>query len=264
MTEEAMTKRIERPLLDELAANFVCPACFSNRVFDYGGSEFQGCHRCSTIAAKDRRTTAVYDRAYVAERYDRYPTTRPMSRLRLQIVNNVLRLYESLEAGTINVERGSILDVGYGNGDFIRLALASGWNAYGNDVNPTPYEGVRPVPLPDGQSNSDRYRVITFFDALEHFEDMAQVRQVSRFTDWIIASFPKPAPQFPYKTDGYKHYRPGEHHLYFEPWSLERIFSVEGRRAKLVYASHPEDSIRGKRSDGGPNITTCALRCYDA
>jgi hypothetical protein len=90
-----------------------------------------------------------------------------------------------------------------------------------------------------------------------------QVRWVSRYTDWIIASFPNPAPEFPYKLD-WKHYRPGEHHLYFQPSSLERIFSFDERVAKLVYFGSPEDSIRGKRPDGGPNITTVALRCQNA
>jgi len=239
-----------------------CPACFSNQTFDYAGSEFRGCSICSTIYAKDRRTTAVYDATYVAERYDRYPTTRPMSTLRYEVMMQVLNLYDALENGKKLVNPGRLLDVGYGNGDFIRVCSQRGWDAFGNDVNPTEYAGVRRVPLP-GNANSNHYDVVTFFDALEHFEDLATVRWVSHFTDWIIASFPTVPPEFPYKTD-WKHYRPGEHHLYFSANSLETIFSHNQRVAKVIYAGAPEDSIRGKRSDGWRNITTCVLRCHNA
>lgn len=241
-----------------------CPACLSWQTFEYSGCAFLGCHNCMTISAKDRHTTAVYDAEYVAQRYDRYPTTRPMSILRYRLMMGVLDTCEAMEEGRWTPRFGPLLDVGYGNGDFIRYCHERGWDAFGNDVNPTVYPGVRQVPLPDGERNSTHYRVVTFFDTLEHFETHEQVRRVSHYTDWIICSFPTVPPEFPYKTEGYKHYRPGEHHMYFEPQSLEAIFSFDERLARIVYIGHPEDSIRGKRPDGGPNITTVALRCYDA
>jgi hypothetical protein len=261
MNQERLSEASPSTMMD---AASVCPACFSWQTFDYPGGEFRGCHLCGTIAARDRRTTAVYDAQYVALRYDRYPTTRPMSILRYRIMMGVLDLCEAMEEGRFTPRLGPMLDVGYGNGDFIRYCIERGWDAYGNDVNPTVYPNVRQVPLPDADKNSTHYRVVTFFDALEHFEDHREVRWVSHYTDWIIASFPTLAPEFPYKTEGYKHYRPGEHHMYFEPQSLERIFSFDERVARVEYVGCPEDSIRGKRRDGGQNITTVALRCYDA
>jgi len=184
-----------------------------------------------------------------------------MSILRYEVMMAALNLYKTVETGN-HIHPGLLLDVGYGNGDFIRVCQAYGWTSFGNDVNPTRYLGVCQVPLP-GPDNPTRYQVVTFFDALEHFENLKQVRRLSHYTEWIIASFPTIPPEFPYKTEGYKHYRPGEHHLFFQPTSLETIFSVQGRQAKVVYFGGPEDRIRGKRADGGRNITTVVLRCSD-
>src|SRR3546814_16460864 len=57
--------------------------------------------------------------------------------------------------------------------DLIRHAFDNCWDAFGYDVNPTEYDGVRRVDLPFTPLPArERYRVITFFDALEHFEDL--------------------------------------------------------------------------------------------
>jgi hypothetical protein len=51
--------------------------------------------------------------------------------------------------------------------------------------------------------------------------------------------------------------------MFFEPTGLETIFSFHERQARVVYIGGPEDRIRGKRADGGRNITTVVLRCSD-
>lgn len=240
-----------------------CPACLSWATFAYGGGEFMGCNHCRTISAVDRRTTAKYDHIYVASRYDRYKTTRPMSVLRLHVLHTVLQLNESLEKGYIAVQKGPLLDVGYGNGDFIRVARSEGWEPYGNDVNPAEYEGVERVDLPPVARDNRRYRAITFFDALEHFEDLSIARWCSHYTDWLLLSFPAVPDNFPFDKN-WKHYRPGEHHLHFQPESLEKIFSHNGRVAEIVYKGSPEDNIRPPARGSARNIWTVALRCRDA
>lgn len=237
-----------------------CPACLSHSTCSVSGNEFSECTVCNTIFSRNRRTTARYDAAYVAARYDRYGTTAKMSRLRLEVLEGVLRLHESLNRGSVVVERGRLLDVGYGNGDFIRTARAGGWDAWGNDVNPTAYEGVRPANLPNVPDWPIRYRVITFFDSLEHFEDTLFARWASHAADWLLLSFPKRPDSFPFDLS-WKHYRPGEHHLYFTAKGLETIFSHHGVKAEVVYQGHPEDWIRKPLSNGDPNIQTVALRC---
>lgn len=238
-----------------------CPACFHFSTFSYP-KEFRGCENCKTIFAINRNTTVKYDKQYVAERYEKYTTTKQMSHLRFTILKTVLYLYDSIPTGDSKVKPSRLLDIGFGNGDFIRTASANGWECYGNDVNPTEYKGVKRVELPNSKNCKEKYRVISFFDALEHFEDLSEARIVSHHTDWIFLSFPAVPNTFPFDLN-FRHYRPGEHHLFFDPQGLEKIFSHGNRIAKLMYMDTPEDSIRTRWNLAYPNIWTCALRCSD-
>lgn len=239
-----------------------CPACHQRaRLIDYGPIDY--CQECHTYCAKERITRVAYDAEYVAERYEKYSTTTVMSERRLDVVEQVIHLFETLPIGRA-LARGRLLDVGYGNGAFLREAARRGWETFGNDVNPTPYEGVRPVPLPvDPLPEVERYRVITFFDAIEHFEDLADAPQIAQNTDWLAITVPK-APSY-FLSQDWKHYRPGEHHFYW--WnarSFEKIFGRGETRVSLVYVDSPEDTIRGKLPDGLDNTMTCVLRCQRA
>ena len=262
----------------------MCEACLSNQnthILLHAGLKLRHCTACHLVSVVDPVTTARYDAAYVAERYEQYKTTDRMSHLRCEFVKSVLNLYEAIPNGRVSYDGGSLLDVGYGNGSFIRdVALESIFQPFGNDVNPTEYPGVRKVSLPDPLLTKERYRVITFFDALEHFESLQQVRRLSACTDWIFVTAPlspylhwmgqcRSCPQFnaTFFTN-WKHWRPGEHHQFFLPTTLENIFSwtdtVAGIavRTELVHVSHFEDSIRGQLSEGVPNTFTAALRCH--
>jgi hypothetical protein len=240
-----------------------CPACGTNEIHHhYPG--FGVCRlerECGLIWATDRITTQTYDAAYVAERYDKYPTTQLMSELRASLVETVLLLHDSLPRASQKVNKGALLDVGYGNGSFIREASQRGWRAAGSDVNPTPYPGVerRGLPLHCTQREL-AYQVITFWDCLEHFEELDQVREIANATEWIVLSFPNPPEDFPIHPDTWKHYRPGEHHFYFTPQSLAHIFTTKQTVAEVVYTGNPEDCIRGRGQGGSPNILTVALR----
>lgn len=216
---------------------------------------------CGLIFMRDPVTTQVYDHQYVADRYDRYPQNDRMSSLRATLLETLLLLHDSLPQGHTMTKKGPLLDVGYGNGSFIRECQNRGWSAFGNDVNPTRYRGVHQVTLPtETLPESNRYRVITFFDALEHFERLDEVSKVSQNTDWIVCSYPRPPVGWPYSGKPWKHYRPGEHHFFFTPPSLVRLFSNRRYAAELMYVGNPEDWIRGKGEHGEPNIETVALK----
>jgi hypothetical protein len=235
-----------------------CLGCYSWQT-DESDPDLIVCRNCGLVSAKCRQTTAVYDQAYVAERYDKYATTREMSELRAHIVQSVIMM-----SGKMHM--GRLLDVGYGNGDFIRSMTTHGWEAYGNDVNPTPYEGVRRVCLPTGWwPENQRYKVITFFDCLEHFEEFTKVREVARNTDWIFLSYPMMPAGFPTAAvkSVWKHYRPGEHHHFFTPGAVQRLFSTDRRACDIAYVGYPEDAIRGAGLDGQPNIQTVGLRFFN-
>ena len=247
-----------------------CRACGSGKTgvpeHCYIEEELLYCGRCGMTSVLSPRTIVDYNRDYVARRYDIYPTTEAMSALRLHLLETVMHLYEVLPYQhtpdrLLQIGHGRLLDVGYGNGSFIRHARKSGWDAYGNDINPTEYEGVRRVDLPVG-GGATHYRAITFFDSLEHFEKLRDVRMVVEHTDWIMVSCPKPPLGFPMEMqEDWKHYRPGEHHHYFTPDALQYLFSTRDYATQMVYLDAPEDVIRGKLSDGSDNIQTAILRC---
>lgn len=66
-----------------------------------------------------------YDLDYVNSRYSIYPTTNSMSHLRLGYL-----------LGILNFIPNKLLDIGYGNGDFLKVASGIIPNCYGNDIEP--------------------------------------------------------------------------------------------------------------------------------
>lgn len=239
-----------------------CPGCQSWAT-DSSVPGFIRCLQCDLIAGSKRKTAVAYDASYVADRYDKYTTTERMSKLRGRVVEKVIDLYDTIPSGKeIDWEKKPrLLDVGYGNGSFLRLMTRYGWDAYGYDVNPTKYEGVRPVDLPTRPLPGDQlYKAITFFDSLEHFEELDKVRYVADNTDWIFLSFPNAPADFPKNAAAWKHYRPGEHHYFFNVKALETLFTYESHQAVARYVGSPEDTIRGQRADGGANILTVGLQ----
>lgn len=242
-----------------------CPACDDcGFLLDYSRHGLAFCRSCRIWSELDRLTTAIYDAEYVATRYERYETTKPMSDLRRRVLETTIHLHETIPAGKhVVCQRGRLLDVGYGDGSFIRRALGCGWDAFGFDVNPTEYDGVRRIEqlplLPLDEDPAQRYRVITFFDSLEHFEDLRWASYLATNAEWIMVSVPRAPEGFP--TVPWKHRRRGEHHFHFRSArSFETIFSGPATRAVLRYAGNPEDVLRGTLPDGQPNILTCVLQ----
>lgn len=150
-------------------------------------------------------------------------------------------------------QRGRLLDVGYGNGDFIHTASKVGFEAFGNDVHGCGERfNVREVSLDGGL----RWDYVTFFDSLEHFEELEEVRDLARRAQYVVVSTPKRPSQFPEEnTLSWKHFRPGEHLHYFSVGSLARLFQDHD----LVNVCDLEDVIRGRLPDGSTNILTCVF-----
>ena len=80
----------------------------------------------------------------------------------------------------------TLLDVGCGDGAFLRCAQAAGWDVAGSDIHLTAgarRTGVRLFegPLPDIHFDGDRFDAIRFNQVLEHTPDpLAQVRAARR------------------------------------------------------------------------------------
>jgi hypothetical protein len=194
------------------------------------------CCVCAHIWETSLAVTATYDQDYIDARYEAYDTTEEMSHLRL----GMLKAY---------VVRGRLLDVGYGNGSFVKLALKAGFKAYGFDVHGADF-GVPEA----GLNSGDQWDAVTFFDSLEHIPDLAPIKDLAKRTDYVIVSYPCRPDDFPVDAWGWKHFRPGEHIHYFCGRSIAYLF---GKTIK--HAAALEDVIRGGRGKK-TNILTLVLR----
>lgn len=216
-----------------------CPVC-KLEVSHSSSGLLYWCLECDHVFQSPLKRTALYDIKYIKDRYDSYATTPLISHLRL----GLLKAYG---------QRGRLLDVGYGNGDFVHTALRAGFDAYGNDIHRGGLlYGVNEVSLDGGRE----WDYVTFFDSLEHFEGLEDVRNLGTRAKWIIVSTPKRPAQFPDALDfSWKHYRPGEHLHYFSVGSLTKLFAGHD----LVNVCDLEDVIRERLPDGSTNILTCVL-----
>lgn len=186
----------------------------------------------------------IYDEKYIKDRYDKYgELTNYISYLRLGYV-----------LGSVELEINSILDVGYGNGAFLKACKKIIPNCYGFEVNNYKIpEGIKFV------SNwiDKEVDVITFFDVLEHFSDPYIIKDLK--TKYIVLSIPwchyiSDDLNYFYK---WKHRRPNEHLWFFNESNLKNFAKSTGY--EIVKYSNIEDSIRGKLGDKN-NILTATLK----
>ena len=87
--------------------------------------------------------------------------------------------------GTLNKIPENILDVGFGNGSFLKAAQTIIKTTYGYDISnyPAPENIIRAYSLFD-----KHYDVICFFDSLEHFDDINFIDKLD--CNYIFISLP--------------------------------------------------------------------------
>lgn len=183
-----------------------------------------------------------YDLLYIDERYNKYGEKGPqMAGLRLSyLISN------------INKKPQSILDVGYGNGDFLKICKNCIEKCYGNDIS-----GYN---LPEGVDFVEHiadnyYDVICFFDVLEHFEDINFIKNLK--CSYIYISLPW---CHNFNEDwfmSWKHRREDEHLWHFNDKSIVNFFNEMGY--DLLVKSNIEDLIRIP-CDENENILTCIFK----
>jgi hypothetical protein len=149
--------------------------------------------------------------------------------------------------GVVNENIDSLLDVGYGNGDFLKAATNYIPNCYGNDV-----ENNYPLPSNVEYVNSiygRHYTLITMFDVLEHLPDIYSINKLQ--CDYLYVSLP----WCHYFSDGWfdkwKHRKPNEHLYHFNDTSLCNFMDEVG--FECIAISNIEDCIR-KPVDENKNI----------
>jgi len=180
----------------------------------------------------------IYNINYIHDRYDSYgELNRRMSCLRL---GNII--------GTIGRYPTSILDVGYGNGDFLGLCSEAINDCYGNDISGYPIpKNCKYI----GDICSTEFDVITFFDVLEHFDDINIISKLN--CNYVVIS----VPWCHYFSDewflNWKHRRPNEHLHHFNDKSLNRFMNIHNYDHLSI--TNVEDIVR-KSNNENNNILT--------
>ena len=143
--------------------------------------------------------------------------------------------------GAIQEKVTKLLDVGYGNGDFLNCA---------KDFVPCPcgFE-INEYLTPDGckfveDICKEEFDVVCFFDVLEHFDNIYDIKDIK--TKYIYIS----VPECHYSSDewfiNWKHRKPDEHLWHFNKESLRNFMKEVGY--DLVVYSDIEDTIRKSES----------------
>jgi hypothetical protein len=130
----------------------------------------------------------------------------------------------------------TLLDVGYGSGNFMREAVKIVPFVDGKEVADVPVpEGCRKV-----SDLSGDYDLMTFFDSLEHHPSLQFLSQLK--TKLIAISVPWCHEGDSHWFDTWKHRKPDEHVHHFNPLSLGNYMESIGWTA--VSEGHHEDVVR--------------------
>lgn len=163
---------------------------------------------------------------------------------------NILNLRLGYVVGSIGKIPASLMDVGYGNGDFLEACKPLIPMLYGNDIPPA-------YPLKEGFIFVDNIleqeaEVITFFDSLEHFHNIEWVKDLK--CKYVVISLPwcySGLDDAWFTT--WKHRKPDEHIFHFNEKSLQAFMKRQGY--ELINYCNIEDKVRVD-SDLTPNILT--------
>ncbi|HKC62988.1 MAG TPA: class I SAM-dependent methyltransferase [Pyrinomonadaceae bacterium] len=245
---------VVRAVLNQLEA-VECPVCHVAPLpfaVDYQGFQLCSCPSCglqflSPRPVVEQLTENVYNKTYFAETEtvdeaksaDRYQFARQLA--------NLLRLRK---------ERGTILDVGCGDGSFLRYAEAEGWQVAGTDIRLA--SGARPLncPLWEGQLplidfGVERFDVIRFNHVLEHTQnpllELEAAHKLLAPEGIVFISVPNIAglsarlknaqSRLHLKQKRWRHYAALHHLWFFSPETLTRL--VERAGLKVIYWETP-------------------------
>lgn len=216
-----------------------CPVCIETCSV-HTADNLTACTSCGHVFQTDLTVTVSYNADY-ARQYDRRPA-KQMSDVRWNFIQQHLGLLHG----------SRVLDIGYGNGAFLKRARDAGMSIYGIDVHSEDF-GIPTVSF-DTRLNFD---LICFFDSLEHLPDFNAVLQLKAGA--VIVSIPRTPKQILTRPSVWRHYKPGEHLHYFSTHSLDKLMDRWGFQTKVA-DGHPEDELRGKillEDEWTDNIYSC-------
>jgi hypothetical protein len=184
-----------------------------------------------------------YDKKYIQKYFDYGEKENHLSYLRLGFL-----------LACLNEKPKSILDIGYGSGSFLKACTNYIPNCYGHDITG--------VPVPDKVTfvediYKDEYDIITFFDVLEHFEDVHIIGKLK--CNYIMITLPW-CYNFENKNwfENWKHRKPNEHLHHFNHQSLVNLF--EKHKFQCIKYGNIEDTIRKDSNNPDKNILTAVFK----
>lgn len=168
----------------------------------------------------------AYDYTY-SNKYNNYgENANYISYLRLGVLLGLLKKTPS-----------SLVDVGYGNGAFLKSCQTLIPKLYGCDLSDYPVpDGCKKIEFTD-ISNVD---VTCFFDSLEHFDDITVIKDLD--TKYIFISVPWCHNFSDEWFEKWYHRRENEHLYHFSEEALKKFFAECGY--DCLYTGCYEDSIR--------------------
>src|SRR2546421_8111518 len=246
---------VVRSVLNQLE-EVECPLCHvAPKPFavDYQGFQLCSCLSCglqflSPRPTVEQLTENIYNETYFAETEtaeelnsaDRYQFARQLA--------NLLRLRRG--------RRGTILDVGCGDGSFLRYAKTEGWQIAGTDIRLAASARLMNCPLWEGQLplidfGGERFDVIRFNHVLEHTQnpllELAAARELLALGGIVFISVPNIAglsarlknaqSRLHLKQKRWRHYAALHHLWFFSPQTLTRLAEHAG--LKVLYWETP-------------------------
>jgi len=155
------------------------------------------------------------------------------------ITNDINYLRYGHICGVIGYEPVSILDIGYGDGGFLKVASQKIKNCYGSDISGFPVpEKCEFIKFED--TFNKWIEVITFFDCLEHFDDISFVKDLN--CSYVVISLPNCHYFSDEWFENWKHRKPNEHLWHFNADSLTNFMEENGYITLNI--SDVEDMLR--------------------
>ena len=184
-----------------------------------------------------------YDVNYINDRYTKYGYLNDeMSYLRIGFL-----------LGSVKEKIEKILDVGYGNGSFLKISKTMMKECSGYDISGFELpENI--IKVEDMYKYS--YDVVCFFDVLEHLENIEVIKELK--TKYIYISVPWCHFFSEEWFMNWKHRRYNEHIWHFNEKSLDTFMNRMGYN-RITNTENIEDSIR-KTDFNYPNILTCIYK----
>ena len=227
----------------------LCPVCGvapTPFAVDYQGFQLCRCPVCDLQFLSPRPTfEQLAEKVYNESYHSGTDTSEQLSDSSRYQFERQFRTLEQLLG-----HKGKILDVGCGNGTFLKLGQERGWSAYGCDIVLSPYVRTsKSFPLWEGRLleidfGSDDFDAIRFNHVLEHTQnplaELERSRELLRTGGVIYISVPNIAgisihlknlqSRLHLKKRRWRHYAALHHLWFFTPGTLTRLIEKAGLR----------------------------------